>query len=231
MSIPPTTTRMDVALAPLEDRVALDTQGAAAVRKAIISGALRPGSLVNETELGRTLGISRSTARTALKLLELEGLVAQQQYKGWRIFTPTADDALNLYVLRGALEGLAAAQVARVANPSSLLRIAEDYEAMQAAARRHDMRAMSDADHAFHTGLIVEAGNPRLVDQYLQVQQHIKLYVATANRIRGRFRDIVHDHDAIKDAVLSGDAAAAETAAREHSRVAGDMIASVIGDA
>lgn len=219
---------MTASIAPLASRIALDTQGAAAIRRAIIEGSLGPGALVNETELGQSLGISRSTARTALKLLELEGLVSQQQYKGWRIFTPTAEDALNLYVLRGALEGVAAAQVARGAQPASLARIAQDYAAMQAAAGRHDMRAMSDADHAFHTRLIVESGNPRLADQYLQVQQHIKIYVATANRIRGRFRDIVQDHDAMKDAILAGDAAGAEAAAREHSRQAGAMIAAVL---
>lgn len=216
---------------PLPGRVSLDVQGATAIRQAIIDGVLHPGRAVNETALGTMLGISRSTARTALRLLELEGLVVQQQYKGWRIFMPTAQDALDLYMLRGALEGVAAATVAQRADPASLARIAMQYEAMQAAATEGVMQRMSASDHAFHTQIVLESGNPRLVDQYQLVQQHIKIYVATANRIRGRFRDIVHDHDAMKDAILAGHAADAEGAARDHSRVAGAMIADMLASA
>jgi len=208
------------------DRSNLDRQSANAVRDAIISGALIPGSFLKETELAEQLGLSRSTTRTALKLLEMEGLVSQQPYSGgWKIFSPSADDVIHLYALRGCLEGLAAATVAQSGNRKSIGAIEERYEAMVAVAANRDMQGMSRADHAFHMQIIVEAGNPRLRDQYFSLQQHIQIYVETANRIRDRFTDIVHDHDDMKKFIISGDAQQADLAAREHSRWAGLMIA------
>lgn len=208
------------------DRSNLDRQSANAVRDAIISGALPPGSFLKETELAEQLKLSRSTTRTALKLLEMEGLVSQQPYGGgWKIFSLSAEDAIHLYALRGCLEGLAAATVAEAASRKSIDAIEARYEAMIAAARDHDMRSMSQADHAFHMQIIIEAGNPRLRDQYALLQQHIQIYVAAANRIREQFTDIVHDHDDMKTFIVNGDVQQADLAARGHSRRAGQMIA------
>jgi DNA-binding GntR family transcriptional regulator len=208
------------------DRANLDRQSATAIRHAIVSGALTPGSFLKESELAEELGLSRSTTRTALKLLEIEGLVSQQPYSGgWKIFSLSADDALHLYAIRGRLEGLAASAVAEAGRPQSMTAIEAAYAAMTAAGRDGDMQNMSRADHAFHMQVIIEAGNPRLRDQYSSLQQHIQIYVAAANRIRSRFTDIVHDHDDMKRFIIEGDAQQADLAARDHSRRAGLMIA------
>lgn len=214
------------------DRSNLDRQSANAVRDAIISGALTPGSFLKESELAEELGLSRSTTRTALKLLEMEGLVSQQRYGGgWQIFSLSADDAIHLYALRGCLEGLAAATVTEAGSRKSIGAIEERYEAMIVAARDEDMRSMSQADHAFHMQIVIEAGNPRLRDQYSSLQQHIQIYVAAANRMRDGFPDIVHDHDDMKKFIVNGDSRQADLAARDHSRRAGLMIARTLSGA
>lgn len=211
------------------ERENLDHQSANAVLDAIINGELETGVFLKDTELATILGLSRSTTRTALKLLEMRGLVSHQPWSGgWQIFRPTSEDALHLYALRGCLEGLAASLVAGTRNKESLDAILEHYEAMRDAGKRRDMQAMGAADHAFHRQIVHEADNPRLRDQYALVQQHIQIYVAQANRLRKNFRDIVHDHDDMLKYLLEGKPKEADIAAREHSRVAGIMIANGI---
>jgi len=44
------------------------------IEKAIISGSIKPGERINETEIARSLGTSKSPVREALKRLEGEGI-------------------------------------------------------------------------------------------------------------------------------------------------------------
>ena len=54
---------------PLRDAVFMS------LRKAILTGKLKPGDRLTEVKLGKLLGTSRTPIREAIRLLELDGLV------------------------------------------------------------------------------------------------------------------------------------------------------------
>ena len=53
------------------------------IENAILSGSVRPGERIIETELAKNLGISKSPVREALKKLEGEGIVQLVPRKGF----------------------------------------------------------------------------------------------------------------------------------------------------
>ena len=81
---------------------------AAEVRQAILSGAIAPGERLKQEALADDLNVSRIPVREALRILEAEGLIESTPGRGSRVVTITKDDATDVLVVRGTLEGLAA---------------------------------------------------------------------------------------------------------------------------
>jgi len=71
----------DAALAPIE-QTPLKVQIAERLRRAIVTGRLRPGTVLVETTLAEQLNVSRAPVREAVQILESDGLVETVAYKG-----------------------------------------------------------------------------------------------------------------------------------------------------
>ena len=83
------------------------------VKEAILSLNLKPGSPLVEDELAGQLGTSKTPVRDALLALERDGLVTKIPYKGTYVSELTEDDAVEIFQLRSALEGLASRLAAK----------------------------------------------------------------------------------------------------------------------
>src|SRR5215216_4594950 len=85
------------------------------LRELIIDGRLAPGTRIVETEVAERLGVSRTPVRGALQRLQQEGYVVDSptlQQTRPTVAPLTSDDARELFMLVGALEGLAAFRLA-----------------------------------------------------------------------------------------------------------------------
>src|SRR5688572_18246051 len=78
----------------------------------ILSGRLPPGSRIIETRLAQQLGVSQGPVREALRDLELFGFVVSSPFRGTQVRQISTDDLLEIYPVRAALEGVAAASAA-----------------------------------------------------------------------------------------------------------------------
>src|SRR6476660_5003919 len=84
----------------------------ARVREDIASGKLKPGERLREEALSQRYAVSRTPVREALGRLEVEGLATRHPGKGLVVAAISADEIIELYVLREVLEGAAARLVA-----------------------------------------------------------------------------------------------------------------------
>src|ERR1700712_1833033 len=75
---------------------------------AIESGKLSPGSRLLEIELADQFGISRPPVREAIKRLESQGLVTREPNQGAVVTKLDHIRTVELYLVREALEGIAA---------------------------------------------------------------------------------------------------------------------------
>jgi len=81
---------------------------AAALRELIITGALVPGSALRQRDLAERFGVSPTPVREALRRLESEGLVTYDAHKGSSVVEADTGAMEEKYLIRAALEGLAA---------------------------------------------------------------------------------------------------------------------------
>jgi DNA-binding GntR family transcriptional regulator len=75
-----------------------------AIKHAILTGELRPGQSLVETDLAQVLGVSKTPVREALKTLAGAGLVTMSPYKGAAVRTVDDDLARSVYDMRLLLE-------------------------------------------------------------------------------------------------------------------------------
>ena len=98
-------------------------QAAAALRDAILSGEIPPGTPLREAALAAELGVSRNTLREAARLLGGEGLVRHQMNRGIVVAEITAADVRDIYAARAAIETAAAQALTAHRDPAIYQRL------------------------------------------------------------------------------------------------------------
>lgn len=81
---------------------------AAHLRDKIQAGEFKPGDWLREIRLSEDLGAARSAVREGLRLLEEDGFVELEKFRGARVTTPTLYQMFDLFEVRAALFGLVA---------------------------------------------------------------------------------------------------------------------------
>jgi DNA-binding GntR family transcriptional regulator len=195
----------------------LDGQAADVLREQILSGRFAPGLRLVEAALAERLGVSRGTVRAALSELAHEGLVSQVAYTKWMVPEFSAEDAWELYTLRGSLEGLAAKLAAERRTPETLRLLADAYGSLDAAVATGRRSAVATADLALHKTIVAITGHRRLIGQYKLLEQQVRHYIATSNADIIDLHELLEQHQPIVKAIATGDAARAERLAREHN--------------
>lgn len=207
-----------------------DRRVLAILRRMILDGSLAPGAKVSEVSVAQMFDVSRTPARLALRTLEVEGLIRKRQGRGFTVQAFDLGGIEKAYEVRGVLEGLAAATMAR-SGPSEAAEAAliEAVEAMDAAlagdlAPEEAASRYQDANVAFHETIMRSCGNDYVgfaLDRMLTLPM-LKLGTVVFNPARAeddlmRLRLANMQHRLILDAIARRDAQRAETMMREHA--------------
>ncbi|MEM7024662.1 MAG: GntR family transcriptional regulator, partial [Pseudomonadota bacterium] len=134
------------------------------LRQAIISGRLRPGTVLVETTLANQMNVSRAPVREAVQMLESDGLVETVAYKGKRVKPLTAREIEEIYSLREAFEVLAVQRILK--HRVDVGELWQHCDAMNRAAKRKDYEALIAADEAFHRTLITLSDHDLLLSSW-----------------------------------------------------------------
>ena len=206
------------------------------LRELIIDGRLAPGARIVETDVAARLGVSRTPVRGALQRLQQEGFVVDSptlQQTRPTVAPLTSEDARELFLLVGALEGLAAHRAAlgtlpqRAALAASLADI-NDAFASAATAKRPDHGRIFELDEQFHQRYMSAAG-PRVLSIHAtvkpQAERYERLYVSM---LEAELQTSVVEHRAIVRAIRSGNAPGARAAVETNWRNAAERLAAVV---
>jgi DNA-binding GntR family transcriptional regulator len=199
------------------DRRSLDWRAADVLREQILSGKLVPGQRITETALAGQLEVSRGTLRAALRALAHEGLIQQVAYTKWMLPEFSNSDAWELYTLRGTLEGMAARLAAQHRTENCVLTLKAAFDRLVAAVASKRHARVADADLALHKTIVSITGHQRLIDQYHLLEQQVRHYIVCSNALIMDLNQIVSEHEPIVQAIISGNAEAAEMLARDHN--------------
>lgn len=183
------------------------------ILEAIDTGIYTPGSRLVESELAERFGVSRTPIREALQRLETQSLLTRD---GRSLIVASLDHGQlsELYVVRGALEGLAARLAARHSTPEEMTVLRDMLEADRALV--NDPEAMSRANRRFHKQIHLASHNRFLVQQLDLVHRSMALLASTSIAVEGRPSDTLKEHEQIVQSIEAGDGDAADKALREH---------------
>jgi DNA-binding GntR family transcriptional regulator len=143
----------------------------------ILAGRYAPDARIVETQVARELGTSQAPVREALRGLAALGVVEITPFRGARVRRPTRRELLEAYVVRSALETLAARLATPRLSDTDLGELAGYAEEMQAAARAGDSHAVAEADARFHGRIVEIAENGTLGKVWRSLEPFSRTYI------------------------------------------------------
>ena len=185
-------------------------QAAAAIRDAVLSGRIPPGTPLREAALAGELGVSRNTIREAARILESEGLVRYQMNRGIVVAEITAEDIRDIYAARAAAEMAGADALTASRDPAVYHKLTALAERIEDAFARGDVPAVLEGDRLFHTTLVAAAGSPRLSRFHAQLQQEQRMALTLAEHSSRRLGRTADDHRDLLQALRGSPAQARE---------------------
>ena len=187
-----------------------------AIVSEISSGKLKPGERIIQEQIAQVLGVSRQPVQQALLLLRNQGVLRDAPGRGLIVASLDLDQVGNMYDVRAVMEGLAfrkaAERNAERARKQGPALIQNGRKAVAAGS----VAAMIAADLKFHDFIYSLSENPLIaptMDAQWTYTQRVMGEVLMRDE---RPRDIWDQHEAMLDAVMAGDGAAAEALARQH---------------
>jgi DNA-binding GntR family transcriptional regulator len=188
------------------------------LRARILTGEFAPGQVLNQATLARTIGISTTPLREALRRLKSEGLVELGAHKDARVTDLTPEEARDLLEVRRSLDPLAAALAAERRTTADIVAIREAAAGVEPL--RHDS-GIDDlvAHRRLHTAVYRASHNDLLIatldglwdkaDRYRRVGLEVE-------RSQAERDDKAAEHARLVECVIVGDAAGAAAVMREH---------------
>ncbi len=133
------------------------------LRESIIMGELTPGTPLRLEDLARSLGMSISPIREAVRQLEALGLAEHVPHHGAKVMSLDVEELRELFSVRLALEGMAVRRAAELFEEADEEKARAALEEYDAARHRRDTRAAVRAHGTFHFALYEAARSSWLV--------------------------------------------------------------------
>lgn len=204
----------------------------------IRDGRLNPGDkLPPERELAEAFGVSRTSVRDAIRVLEMQGMVEPRQGDGTLVRDLSPDSLVNplasvlgrngrllteLLDVRKILEPPLAARAAAHASDADIKNLSAILDRQAEKVRRGELAI--DEDTQFHYTIATAAKNSvvmRVVDVLMDLLRESR---ERSLQVKGRLQKSLAGHRQILGAIQSRDEAAAESAMRQHLQEIEDVI-------
>ncbi len=183
----------------------------------ILSGKYQPGDRLVESQIARSMGISQSPVREALRDLVAMRFVEVLPYKGARVRQVQQREVLEIYPVRAALEELAG-QLAAENIADHLDELDEAVARMTEAVAAKDARGVASWDVRFHRVILNATGNEILIETWNSLMIEARTFVTTKNLLISDIGidDMARLHQPIIDALREGDPAKCGAVMRQH---------------
>ncbi len=173
-----------------------------------------PGARINVEQIAKEVGASRTPVWEAVHRLIQEGLLENIPNRGVFMSALTPKVAIELYVVREALEGLAARFAVPKVNDLVLKKMAKLIEEQRKMVEDEDLVGYSRLDYEFHALVYELSGNRTLLEILGTVKNKMRPLALQVTPILSR---LLEDHMEILAAFQERDADRAEAAFRNHN--------------
>ena len=186
------------------------------IRSLILAGVLAPGTKLGEEEFAKQFAVSRTPVREAFLRLLAERLVDRGSGRSLVVAGVTADEILEIYVVRQAVDGLAARLAAEAARPQDVANLRWLNGRLRHAADAGDPRAMASINLQLHEAVCEAGRNAFLLELMRFVHDRVRRFPGTTFSKAGRPAKAIAEHEAIIDAIEGRRADDAARLASQH---------------
>ena len=186
---------------PIEAHLTLRERIVEFIKDAVITGRLKPGERVPESEIAEKFGISRTPIREAFRQLETEGFLTMTPRKGAIVSPITDKDVREFYAIKSLLEGYAAGKACNELTEKDLKKLENINKEMINYMDKKNVRMFFKLDNQFHDVFLHACGNEKLCTMTHQIVQQFERFRITALSLPGRMNNSVKQHEDIIDAL------------------------------
>jgi DNA-binding GntR family transcriptional regulator len=214
-TISQTTVELDWRLVPETRPLSLSEQIAERLSQEILAGTYQPGQRILEQHIAGRFEVSRGPVREALRLLEREGVIEILPRRGAQVTSLTVKEVTDIFDIRGALVGLCMVLAMERLEPGQWGQVKEWVERLGRLARENG-GADEYLSISFRLSLFLgrSSGNERLYELLRSLSRQTVRYTALGLGTQARRRQSARTWRHLLKAVLAGNAAEAEVAAR-----------------
>jgi DNA-binding GntR family transcriptional regulator len=182
----------------------------------IVRGAIPPGSGLDETELARRFGVSRTPVREAIRQLAASGLVEVRPHRGAVVARPSEERLIGMFEAMAELEALCAGLAAERMAPSERAELEAVHEELRTLIQSGDPQRYHEVNEAFHAVIYAGAHNDYLAEMTHATRRRVQPFRRAQFRNLGRLAKSHVEHDQVVLAILRGDREGAAAAMRAH---------------
>ena len=179
------------------------------LRKAILTGELKPGERLLEIHLANQLGVSRTPIREAIRKLELEGLVIMMPRRGAEVAQITEKSLRDVLEVRRALDALCAELACERITE-------EEKQQLKAACDEFEKATATSADLAPHDIIVAATRNQRLIQLINNLSEQMYRYRFEYIKDENQHNNLVEEHRMIYESIVRRDKEGAAKATKLH---------------
>lgn len=186
------------------------------LEREILDGRLRPGDPLDEQEVCRRFGVSRTPLRETLLQLESLNLIEFRSRQGAFVARLSVKQIVAMWEVLTGLEGMCAALSARRMTDQDRDQLQGIHRNAEVMASTADIEAYDGANRAFHEAIYAGCRNAYLADSVRAIRLRVGVYRRYPFQRAGGIDRSIAGHRGIVDAICRGDESAADIAMREH---------------
>lgn len=203
----------------LVESEALSGRVADMLRESIVLGYVEPGEDLVESELARSMGVSRGPVREALARLAREGLVVQRRHRSAQAAKWTAKDIEEIHTLRLALEQLACERAASRMTADHFAELDRVLESMRSLREDYSPRDGASLDLDFHDIIYDAADHSRLQLTWQDLRAQVFAFLFSRNFVRRDFYELAYtEHLIIRNLLAEHDIPGLQRIIEAHLR-------------
>ncbi|MEP9368314.1 GntR family transcriptional regulator [Xanthobacter sp. VNH20] len=182
----------------------------------IVGGRIAPGTPLEEMEIARRYGVSRTPVREVIRDLAASGLVETRPHRSALVAKPSFERLRGMFDVMAELEALCAGLCALHMTRTERGQLQAIHADLADLTRRGDETNYTFLNERFHTFLYGGAHNDYLAEITLATRARLQPFRRAQFRNLGRLALSYAEHDQVVTAILRGDKAEAANAMRAH---------------
>lgn len=199
-----------------------------AIEADIFSGALRPGTRLDEESLAARFNLSRTPVREAILQLVYSGLVVKKPRQGAVVAPLDLHRMVQMFEVMSDIEGLCARYAARRMSAAEKEQLAALHERSRQLCQARRLDEYYAVNHAFHEAIYSGSHNDVLQDMARSLFARLAPYRRYQLNHPSRIDESFGEHGEVLDAILAADPDRAHATMRKHVTIQADIFSEFV---